>query len=41
MEEKFGHLRQSSKGESIGACARQFMAFGMYGTNHALRGLMR
>ena len=36
IEEKFGHLRQSSKGESIGECARQFMAFGMDGTNHSI-----
>ena len=36
IEEKFGHLRQSSKGVSIGECARQFMAFGMDGTNHSI-----
>jgi len=36
IEEKFGHLRKSSKGESISECARQFMAFCMDGTNHAV-----
>lgn len=36
IEEKFGHLRKSSKGESIGECARQFMAFCMDGTSHSI-----
>jgi len=36
IEDKFGHLRKSSKGESIGECARQFMAFSMDGTNHSI-----
>ena len=36
IEEKFGHLRKSSKGESIGECARQFMAFCMDGTKHSI-----
>ena len=36
IEEKFGHLRKSSKGESIGECSRQIMAFCMDGTNHSI-----
>lgn len=36
IEEKFGHLRKSSKGESIGECARQIIAFFMDGTNHSI-----
>jgi len=36
IEERFGHLRKSSKGESIGECARQFMAFCMDGTKHSM-----
>jgi len=36
IEEKFGHLRKSRKGESIGECARQFMALCMDGTRHSL-----
>lgn len=36
IEKKYGHLRKSSKGESIGECARQFMAFCMDGTNHSI-----
>ncbi len=36
IEGRFGHLRKSSKGESIGECARQFMAFCMDGTKHSL-----
>jgi hypothetical protein len=36
IEEKFGHLRKSSKGESISECARQFMAFCMEGTRHSI-----
>ena len=35
-EEKFGHLRKSRKGESIGECARQFMALCMDGTRHSI-----
>lgn len=36
IEDRFGHLRQSSKGESIGECSRQFMAFCMDGTRHSM-----
>lgn len=36
IEGRFGHLRKSSKGESIGECARQFMAFCMDGTKHSM-----
>ena len=36
IEEKFGHLRKSGKGESISECARQFMAFCMDGTKHSI-----
>lgn len=36
IEDRFGHLRKSSKGESISECARQFMAFCMDGTKHAI-----
>lgn len=36
IEEKFGHLRQSRKGETIGECARQFMTFCMDGTTHPI-----
>ena len=36
VEDRFGHLRKSSKGESIGECARQFMAFCMDGTKHSM-----
>jgi len=36
IEEKFGHLRKSGKGETIGECARQFIAFCMDGTKHSI-----
>jgi hypothetical protein len=36
IEEKFGYLRKSSKGESISECARQFMALCMDGTRHSI-----
>jgi hypothetical protein len=36
IEKKFGHLRKSSKGETIGECARQFMALCMDGTRHSI-----
>jgi len=36
IENRFGHLRKSSKGESIGECARQIMAFCMDGTKHSI-----
>ena len=36
IEDRFGYLRKSSKGESIGECSRQFMAFCMDGTKHAI-----
>ncbi len=36
IEDRFGHLRKSGKGESISECARQFMAFCIDGTKHAI-----
>lgn len=36
VEDRFGHLRKSGKGETIGECARQFMAFCMDGTKHSM-----
>ncbi len=36
IEDRFGHLHKSSKGESIGECARQFIAFCMDGTKHSM-----
>ncbi|MDG5817160.1 IS1380 family transposase [Chitinispirillales bacterium ANBcel5] len=36
IEEKFGHLRKSGKGESISECARQFISFCMDGTKHSI-----
>lgn len=36
IEDRFGYLRKSRKGELIGECARQFMAFSMDGTKHSM-----
>lgn len=36
IENRFGHLRKSGKGESIVECARQFIAFCMDGTKHSI-----
>lgn len=36
VQEKFGHLRKSSKGEAISECVRQFIAFCMDGTKHSI-----
>jgi hypothetical protein len=36
IEDQFGHLRQSHKGESISECARQIIAFCMDGTKHSI-----
>lgn len=36
IEDTFGHLRKSRKGESIGECARQFIALSMDGTKHSM-----
>lgn len=36
VEDRFGHMRKSSKGESIGECARQVVAFCMDGTKHSI-----
>ncbi|KMQ52128.1 hypothetical protein CHISP_0809 [Chitinispirillum alkaliphilum] len=36
IKQKFGHLRKSSKGDLIGECVCQFMAFCMDGTKHSI-----
>lgn len=36
VEDKFGYLRKSSKGESISELVRQFLAFSFDGTSHSI-----
>ena len=36
VEDRFGHMRKSNKGESIDECARQVVAFCMDGTKHSI-----